>query len=116
MRNRRILDEIFAAAGAEAKPIVETDTMGALIAHVASRRLTTVVSQAWLYAFGVPDGMCVRPLAPQGPGQQIGLVLLGTEPAPYLAEACVTAVKGLDVETRLTQAIAPFLTVSDSST
>ncbi len=110
MRNRRIIDELFAAAGAVPMPVIETDTMGTLIAHVASRRLSTVVSQAWLYAFGVPDGMCVRPLAQNGPGQPIGLVLLDSDPAPYLAEACATAVDGLDVETTLNQAIAPFLT------
>ena len=109
MRNRRIIDGHFAADGALPTPAIETDSMGTLIAHVGSRRLATVVSQAWLYAFGVPDGMCVRALAQRGPGEPIGLVVLDNDPAPYVAEACVTAVNGLDVEAELNKVIGPFL-------
>ncbi len=110
MRNRRIIDERFAAAGAVPAPVVETDSMGALLAHISSRQLATVVSQAWLYAFGVPEGMGVHPLTHDGPGEAIGLVTLDSDPLPYLAEACVAAVTGLDVESELDRAIELVLT------
>ncbi|WP_440072708.1 LysR substrate-binding domain-containing protein [Streptosporangium sp. OZ121] len=59
MRNRRILDAAFAAAGAVAVPAVETDTVSALFAHVATHRWSSVIAHAWLHMFGVPDGMRV---------------------------------------------------------
>ena len=61
----------------------------------------------------MPASRCqlyVRALAEQGPAEPIGLVLLDSDPAPYMAETCVTAGDGLDVEAELNQAIAPFLT------
>jgi DNA-binding transcriptional LysR family regulator len=110
MRNRRLIDGLFASDGAIVTPVVETDSMGSLYAHVASRRLSTVASQAWLYAFGVPEGMCVRMLVERRPREPIGLVLLGTDPSSIVARACRAAVHGLDVERELSGSVRRFLT------
>ena len=109
MRNRRIVDAIFAANGAVVRPSVETDNMGSLYAHVTSRRLATIASQAWLYAFGAPPGMCVRRL-PEAPAPPpIGLVRMDSEPSSIAADAVWRAVGGLDVEGTLSRAVASVL-------
>jgi DNA-binding transcriptional LysR family regulator len=109
MRNRRIINEIFAASGAAVTPVVETDNMGSLYAHVASRQLATIASQAWLYAFGAPAGMCIRPLTGTRPPVPIGLVRIATQPISIAADAVWNAVEGLDIEAELDRVVAPLL-------
>jgi len=93
MRNRRILDEIFAAAGAAVFPAVETDTVSGLYAHVATQRWSSVISHAWLHLFGVPPGMCVVPLEAPARPPRIGL-LVGDG---ILAGALGDVARGLDL-------------------
>jgi len=109
MRNRRIINEIFAACGVAVTPVVETDNMGSLYAHVASRRLATIASQAWLYAFGAPAGMCIRPLIGTRPPVPIGLIRMATEPISIAAGAVWNAVEGLHIEAELDLVVAPLL-------
>jgi DNA-binding transcriptional LysR family regulator len=109
MRNRRIINEIFAASGATVTPVVETDNMGSLYAHVTSRQLATIASQAWLYAFGAPAGMCIRPLTSTRPPVPIGLVRTATQPISIAADAVWNAVEGLDIEAELDCVVAPLL-------
>lgn len=49
MQNRRILDGHFADSGAEARPVVETDSISAIYAHVASMGLSSVIPHTWLH-------------------------------------------------------------------
>jgi DNA-binding transcriptional LysR family regulator len=109
MRNRQIISAIIAASGAAVTPLVETDNMGSLYAHVASRRLATIASQAWLYAFGAPAGMCIRPLTNTHPPVPIGLVRMATEPISIAADAVWNAVDGLDIEAELDRVVASLL-------
>ncbi|MFI9100692.1 LysR substrate-binding domain-containing protein [Streptomyces fildesensis] len=87
MRNRRIMDEYFAADGVTAAPAIETDTVAALYAHLAGRRWSSVISHAWLHMFGVPDGMRVVPLRSPVRGPRVGLVIADRSPVPMLARA-----------------------------
>jgi DNA-binding transcriptional LysR family regulator len=98
MRNRKILDELFAADGMVAVPAVETDTVGALYAHIATRRWSSVIAHAWLVAFAVPAGMQVIPLARSGPGPRIGLVVADRDPESFLVRALLDV--GADVDVR----------------
>jgi DNA-binding transcriptional LysR family regulator len=97
MQNRRILDGITAAAGATLNPVVETDTVAALYAHVATRRWSTIIAHGWLHAFGVPDGMQVIPLPPPSRAPQIGLVRADRDPEPMVAGALLEAVRDVDL-------------------
>ncbi|MCT9109099.1 hypothetical protein N4G69_26395 [Streptomyces mirabilis] len=54
MRNRRIIDECFAADGALATPAIESDSVAGLHAHLPGGRWSSVISHAWLHMFGVP--------------------------------------------------------------
>ncbi|MFC0106730.1 LysR family transcriptional regulator [Kibdelosporangium aridum] len=101
MRNRRILDEMFASVGAMAVPSVETDTVSALYAHVATRNWCSVISHAWLNMFGVPQGMRVVPLERVRPAPRIGLVIADRDPEPLVARALVDVSASVDVRAAL---------------
>ena len=89
MRNRRIMDECFAADGATARPAIESDTVAGIYAHLTSAngRWSSVISHAWLHMFGVPAGMRVLPLEGPAHGPRVGLVVADHEPGSVLARA-----------------------------
>jgi DNA-binding transcriptional LysR family regulator len=93
MRNRRIMDECFAADGATAAPAIESDTVAGLYAHLTSTngrtnsRWSSVISHAWLHMFGVPAGMRVLPLDGPAHGPRVGLVVADHDPGSVLARA-----------------------------
>jgi DNA-binding transcriptional LysR family regulator len=91
MRNRRILDANMAADGVQFKPVVETDTVGALYTHMKTLRMGSVVAHTWLEAFGMPDGLAMRPMVEQGPGPAVGLIVLDREPNSLVAQALLDA-------------------------
>jgi len=97
MRNRRILDEIFASVGCAVVPSVETDTVSALYAHVATRNWCSVISHAWLHMFGVPQGMRAVRLERTRRSPRIGLVIANRDPEPMVARAFLDVVAGVDV-------------------
>jgi DNA-binding transcriptional LysR family regulator len=101
MRNRRILDEIFSTAGSPVVPAIETDTVAALYAHVATRNWCSVISHAWLHMFGVPVGMRVIRLQTTGPAPRIGLVTADREPESLMARALLAVTEHLDIRTTL---------------
>ncbi|MEU6642541.1 LysR family transcriptional regulator [Saccharomonospora sp. NPDC046836] len=109
MRHRRILDEIFAAAGVTAVPAIETDTVSALYAHVATHRWSSVVAHAWLHMFGTPEGMRVVRLENPARAPQIGLVIADREPQPILARALLDLTRDLDVRSTLDRVLHDHL-------
>jgi hypothetical protein len=86
----------MAADGAVFHPVVEADTVGALFAHLAKMQLATVASTAWLYAFDVPDGLGVRPMAMHGAGPAVGLIVLDRKPTSIVADVLESAIAGSD--------------------
>ncbi|WP_406340223.1 LysR family transcriptional regulator substrate-binding protein [Streptomyces sp. NBC_01544] len=105
MRNRRIIDECFAADGATAAPAIESDSVAGLYAHLPGGRWSSVISHAWLHMFGVPDGMRVLPLEGPAHGPRVGLVTGPDEPPSVLAAALLTVARAADVR----QALDEFL-------
>jgi len=97
MENRRILDRNFAEAGATVSPVVETDTVSAIYAHVDTMRLSTIIVHAWLHMFGVPDGMRLVPLERPPWSHQVGLVLADRDPEPMLARALLDTARLVDM-------------------
>ncbi|MET7336569.1 LysR family transcriptional regulator [Nonomuraea sp. NPDC005650] len=97
MRNRRILDANFRQAGAVAVPAIETDTVSALFAHVATHRWSSVIAHAWLHMFGVPEGMRVVRLERPAREPRVGLVLAGTGPESVMARALLDIARDLDL-------------------
>lgn len=105
MQNRRVLDGFFAEAGVEAKPVIETDTISAIYAHVASMRLSSIIPHAWVHSFGVPHGTRVLPLPRPKRSLHVGLVLAGSGPESLLARALVDSARQLDIPHDLNQAV-----------
>ncbi|MCO1578445.1 LysR family transcriptional regulator [Crossiella sp. SN42] len=101
MRNRRILDELFAAAGATVAPAVETDSVAALYAHVATRTWYSVISHAWLHMFGVPAGMRALPLYGTAQTPRVGLVTAARDPEAPMAAALAEVARVVDVRGEL---------------
>jgi DNA-binding transcriptional LysR family regulator len=91
MRNRRILDAYMAAAGVLLQPVLEADTVGAIYAHLDRAHLATIASHAWLYAFGVPTGLAVRPIAESRAGPTVGVITPARVPESPAADALHTA-------------------------
>jgi DNA-binding transcriptional LysR family regulator len=91
MRNRRIIDANMAADGAQFNPVVEADTVGALYTHIKTLPMASVVAHTWLEAFGMPDGLAMRPMVEQGPGPAVGLIVLDREPNSLVAQALLEA-------------------------
>ncbi|MEU2617979.1 LysR substrate-binding domain-containing protein [Streptomyces sp. NPDC007157] len=106
MRNRRIIDDCFAADGAAPVPAVESDSVAGLYAHLPGGRWSSVISHAWLHMFGVPAGMRVVPLEGPARGPRVGLVVARSEPQSVLAEALVKVAR----QARLRDALDGLLT------
>jgi DNA-binding transcriptional LysR family regulator len=109
MRNRRIIETNTAADGAEFIPVVEADTIATLYAHLARLQLASIVAHTWLHAFGVPEGLAVRPMVRPQTGPWVGLIVLDRKPSSIVAEALFTAATDPQVAQSLadTQAASP---------
>ncbi|GAB1824621.1 LysR family transcriptional regulator [Herbidospora sp. RD11066] len=101
MRNRRILDDLFNDAGAAVIPAIETDSVSALFAHVATHRWSSVIAHAWLHMIGVPEGMKIVPMEPPTRAPQIGLVTAERSPEPVVVRALLDIARDLDLRDAL---------------
>src|ERR1700732_3022021 len=110
MRNRRIMDEYFAADGATAVPVIESDTVAGLYAHlVADTRWSSVISHAWLHMFGVPEGMRVVPMRGPAHGPGVGLVVADHEPGSVPAGALLKVAREAGVRDALDELLTSYL-------
>jgi DNA-binding transcriptional LysR family regulator len=109
MQNRRILDGHFAQAGVEVHPVVETDTVSAIYAHIASMELSSIIPHAWLHSFGVPDGARVIAVPRSKRSFHVGLVLAGAGPESMLAQSLVDTARQVDVRGDLDRAVNRLL-------
>lgn len=109
MQNRRIIDGRFAEAGVAPRAEVETDTVSAIYAHVASLQFSSVVPHAWIHNFGVPEGARLLTLPEVGRHFHVGLALAGSHPESLLAKALVSVVKDADIGRQLEAAVSRHL-------
>jgi DNA-binding transcriptional LysR family regulator len=89
MQNRRIVDALFARAGASPEPAVETNSISTLHAQVRDGGLCAVMADTWLHGFGMPAGMAAVPLVEPSARQAVGLVWRDRDPEPALVRALV---------------------------
>lgn len=111
MQNRRIIDGFFADAGMTVDPVVESDTVSAIYAHVDLMELSSIIPHAWLHRFGVPDGTRVLPLPRPKRSFQVGLVLADRDPEPMLARALLDTAHQLDIGHELDTAMRRYLRI-----
>ncbi len=110
MQNRRILDGHFAEVGARAEPVVETDTVSAIYAHLESMGLSSVIPHAWLHSFDIPRGARLLTMPQPRRSFHVGLVLAGKDPRSILARTLVDTVAELDIAGELDRGLASRLT------
>lgn len=94
---RRGMDAAFAAAGVEAVPQVETDSMTALWAHVRRAGLYSILPHSVLCLTEPAEQLCAIPMAPQLQ-RDIGLVMLGQQPRAPLLDAAMRRFRELDLQ------------------
>jgi DNA-binding transcriptional LysR family regulator len=87
MQNRRIVNAAFAAAGTSPIPVVETDSMAALVNHVRETRLVAVAPDQLVDRLGI-DGDLLR-IRLEAPDlvHAVGLVVADREPTPPFVTA-----------------------------
>jgi DNA-binding transcriptional LysR family regulator len=103
MQNRRILQRNVAEAGVTITPKLESDTISVLYDHVSAHNWSTVITEAWLKALGVPDGMRAIPMDKPRRSYHVGMVLADREPAPLLARALLDVTQRLDLPSEFAQ-------------
>ncbi|MHB9848206.1 LysR family transcriptional regulator [Streptomyces sp. Tue6028] len=101
MQGRRTVDGLFAEAGLQPSPRVETDSVGTLFAHVRTGHWASVVPHAWLHVFGVPPGMRAVPLVEPSRTVPVGLVTSAREPGSVMARALTDLARRTDVASAL---------------
>lgn len=106
MQNRRIVDGLFRRFGDAPSPRIETNSISTLLSHVRWGRCSSVVPQAWLQFFGIPDGTRMLHIAGNGSASRIGLVWLDNDPEPLLTSALLEVARGLDLQPVLDSVIS----------
>lgn len=97
MQCRRGMDAAFAAAGVEAAPQVETDSMTALWAHVRRAGLYSILPHSVLCLTEPAQQLFSVPMAPQLQ-RDIGLVFSGQLPRAPLLDAAMRQFRELDLQ------------------
>jgi DNA-binding transcriptional LysR family regulator len=88
MQNRRIVDAAFRAAGRVPRPVVETDAITALLAHVRHAGLHAVAPEGLIERIGAAGaGIAALPLVEPEVAHAVGLVVADRSPLPLLVEA-----------------------------
>ncbi len=86
MQNRRIIDAVLERKGVTAAAVVETNSITALISYVREG-WPSIVSDAWLDLYGVPEGMAALPIVAPRIAHSVGLVTRAAEVPPPLVKA-----------------------------
>jgi DNA-binding transcriptional LysR family regulator len=100
MQNRRILDDLFRAAGTEIVPTLESDSMTVLLGHVRTGRWSSILSKKLADTLGFDDdafgdAVSAVPLVEPTVTHAIGLVVPQREPMTPLAAALATEARRL---------------------
>jgi DNA-binding transcriptional LysR family regulator len=86
MQNRRIINRHLAEAGASAESNVESNSSIALVAHVATGRWVSIVTQTIADMFGKGSGLVAVPLHDGDARHLVGLIAAWREPhTPVIA-------------------------------
>ena len=86
MQNRRIIAQHLAAAGLEADPRVESNSVISLVSHVLTGRWASVVPVKLADLFALRDGLVAIPIADPTARHLVGLITALREPhTPVLA-------------------------------
>jgi len=89
MQNRRIIDRLLKTAGADSRPMLESDSMILLFAHVRTGRWASVMPAKLAETLGLTETMRAIPIVEPDEVHTIGLVVPEREPMTPLVKALV---------------------------
>ena len=89
MQNRRIIDRLLKTAGADPRPMLESDSMILLYSHVRTGRWASVMPAKIAETLGLTDAIRAIPIIEPDAVQTIGLVVPPREPMTPMAAALV---------------------------
>lgn len=93
MKNRQIIDEIFAGVGATPQPVMETNAFVAALAQVANGTLATVAPEMLADALPIAEGAVRLRLVEPEASRSIGLVMAERDPQPPALRAFVESIR-----------------------
>ena len=89
MQNRRIIDRLLKMAGADSRPMLESDSMILLFSHVRTGRWASVMPAKLAETLGLTETIRSIPIVEPDEVHTIGLVVPEREPMTPLAAALV---------------------------
>ena len=87
MQHRRIINKAFAQAGVQPDPVIETNSVSALIAHVLGGGTQAILTNKQLESLETTTRLFTRRLIDPVIEHDVGLVALGKSPMSTLAKA-----------------------------
>ncbi len=104
MQNRRIIEGLLRAAGGEPRPMLESNSMIVLFAHVRTGQWASVMPEKLAETLGLTATIRAIPITSPEAVHTIGLVVPPREPMTPLAAALVAEARrigsDLDIEAR----------------
>lgn len=93
MRNRRVVEQMLAASGAEpVVPRIESNSTLAILGYVAAGPWAAILPHALIEALPLPMGVTARPLPGEG-GEAVALVARDLSPQPPLVGALLAQLR-----------------------
>jgi DNA-binding transcriptional LysR family regulator len=89
MQNRRIIDRLLKSSGADSRPMLESDSMILLFAHVRTGRWASVMPAKLAETLGLTETIRAIPIVEPDEVHTIGLVVPEREPMTPLTAALV---------------------------
>jgi DNA-binding transcriptional LysR family regulator len=89
MQNRRIIDRLLKTSGADSRPMLESDSMILLFAHVRTGRWASVMPAKLAETLGLTETIRAIPITDPDEVHTIGLVIPEREPMTPLTAALV---------------------------
>jgi DNA-binding transcriptional LysR family regulator len=89
MHNRVILEQVFGSLGLQVRPVVETDSVTALLAAVQAGPLAAVLPGALVATLAAQGGLEARPLIEPGLRTPIGFMAASGAPMPRALQAAL---------------------------
>lgn len=87
MQNRRIVDRLLADAGHQVEPVLESNSILALVSHVLTGHWNSILPEKLAAMFAQIAGLRVVPINETGDALKVGLVILDKAPLSPLTEA-----------------------------
>ncbi len=95
MQNRRIVNGYLAQAGAEARPVLESDSMIAIVSHVLAGNLSGILPEKLVRIFEAAGAIRAIPLIEPVASQMIGAIAAEREPRTPMIDALLKCAAGV---------------------